>query len=355
MPDTPARAKMGHPHPVRDAGAVAEEWEELIANQGGHIERVIRSLSSGSAAARSRLAASWQRSWQKHGLDPAQTPRRAPDTVRLRERRDQLGPVLAVAAPRLNELFVMLGQCGCGVLLTDAEGVVIDSRCAAGDADVFRNWGLTPGTDWSEAAQGTNGIGTCLAERRAVTIHRDQHYLAGNIGMSCIDAPIFGPDAALVAALDVSSARADHTEGFNRLIEAMVAQVAHQIESELFRSAFSRHRILLAGTGGDAQSAALLAVDDDDVVVGATREARRLHGLELAGTIRPRPIADVLGRSGTGEGLVRAERAAVIRALTRADGNVSQAAQALGMSRATLYRRMKRLGIDDFRPGLSRI
>lgn len=260
--------------------------------------------------------------------------------------------MLAVAAPKLDELFAMIGACGCGVLLTDPDGTVIDSRCRDGDTEVFQEWGLMPGVDWSESAQGTNGIGTCLAEQRPLTIHRDQHYLAHNIGMSCIDAPVFGPDATLVAALDVSSARADQTENFNRLIEAMVAQIARQIEAELFRATFARRRIVLPR--GDAPAGvALLAVDDDDVVVGATREARRLHRLEPAGPVRPRPLVDLVGREGEQRGLRGAERAALIRALTRADGNVSEAARALGLGRATLYRRMKRLGIADGQPKVS--
>ena len=44
---------------------------------------------------------------------------------------------------------------------------------------------------------------------------------------------------------------------------------------------------------------------------------------------------------------VKAEKAAVIRALARAGNNVSQAARQLGIGRATLYRRMKRLGLED--------
>ncbi len=322
-----------------------------MARGDSHIDRVIRSVTSGTAAAQSRLAASWQRSFQKHGLDPSRPlPSSRPDTLRLSERREELGRMLRLAGPRLDDLYAMLGHCGCGVLLTDAQGLVLDSRSGSGDASRFAAWGLHPGVDWSEAAQGTNGIGTCLAEMRPVTIHRDQHYLARNIGMSCIDAPVFGPEGQLVAALDVSSARADQTEGFNRLIEGMVVRVARQIESDLFRAAHSAHRIVLA-PGEDPADTALLAVDGDELVVGATREARRRFGLERDGSLRPRPLVDLTGSSQeSGSGLDRAERAALVRALARADGNASEAARALGIGRATLYRRMKRLDIPHRQP-----
>jgi transcriptional regulator of acetoin/glycerol metabolism len=324
-----------------------------VAHRDLHVEKVLESVTSGTAAARSRLAASWQRSFQKHGLDPSMRPGRAiPDMDRLGDRRDALGQVLAVAAPRLDDLYAMIGHCGCGILLTDALGLVIDTRCGDGDSGAFAGWGLRAGVDWSEAAQGTNGIGTCLAEQRAVTIHRDQHYLAHNTGMSCIDAPVFGADGALLAALDVSSARADQTEGFNRLIEGMVTQVARQIETDLFRAAFAGHRIVLSA-GQDGAGSGLLAVDQDDVVVGASREARRHHGLEPVGAIRPRPVTDLMGREAGQSGLEQAERAALIRALIRSGGNVSEAARALGLGRATLYRHMKRLSIDEARLKLS--
>ena len=54
----------------------------------------------------------------------------------------------------------------------------------------------------------------------------------------------------------------------------------------------------------------------------------------------------MIGGEAGPRGLERAERAALKRALARADGNVSAAARALGIGRATLYRRMKRLGLD---------
>lgn len=312
-----------------------------------HVEKVMEVANSSSAAARSRLAASWRRSAEKHGLDPAE--KREPERVegiQLRERLGALEKFMTVASPRLDNLFSLVGQSGCAVLLTDSEGIILDQRFSEADASAFEAWGLCTGADWSEEREGTNGIGTCLTEQRRVIIHRDEHFFARNTAMSCIDAPIYGADGQIMGALDVSSARVDQTEGFNRLIGAQVALTARAIEEANFRAAFNNTRIVVAESD-DAQAATLLAIDNHDLVVGATREARRVFGLDAIGSLTPRPATDILGREDGPTGFEKAERAAVIRALARADGNVSQAARQLGIARATLYRRMKRLGLDQ--------
>ena len=309
-----------------------------------HADYVAQKSQSNSAT--SALAASWRRSLLKHGLDPSDA--RRPERLTLEElsqRRQAMDPFLRVAGPQLDQLFNLVGLSGCNVLLTDANGVVLDQRVNGADAEQFRDWGLWQGAIWSEAAQGTNGIGTCLAEGRQVTIHRDEHFHTRNTAMSCMDAPIWGPDGLLLAALDVSSARADQTERYNRLISAQVAQTARAIEAVFFRASFPDARIVVADDTPDA--AVLLAVDKDDLAIGATRAALRALGLEREGAIRPRPAADLLGRGDDLTGFDKAERAAVARALARTDGNVSAAARALGIGRATLYRRMARLGLTE--------
>ena len=318
-----------------------------MARESSHADKVLEVTQSASAAARSTVAASWHRSARKHGLDP--NDQRIPERLEqsgLHERREELETFLMVAAPRLDALFSLMGQSGCAVLLTNADGVILDQRMSASDASTFESWGLCAGTDWSEAREGTNGIGTCLTENRRVIIHQGEHFFSRNTEMSCIDAPIYGPDGQIVGALDVSSARADQTEAINRLIGAQVANTARAIEEAGFRAAFSNARIVVADCDNN-ESASLLAVDHHDLVIGATRKARRAFGLVDSGPISALPATDILGREDGPTGFERAERAAVIRALARAYGNVSMAARQLGVGRATLYRRMKRLGLGE--------
>ncbi|MBE3639598.1 GAF domain-containing protein [Mangrovicoccus algicola] len=309
--------------------------------QIAHADQVMASVTSGQAAARSRIAASWQRCFARHRLDPAARCAPVIHAGRLSDRRDALERLLRVAAPPLEDLHRMIAHSGRAIFLTDSDGLVLAGCLRSADAEDFARAGLCAGTDWSEAAQGTNGIGTCLAEEKPLTVHRDQHYLAENIGMSCIDAPVFGPDGRLVAALDVSSVRSGEEAGFNALIGGMVTRIAAQIEAALFRDAHAGLRIVL---GDEAGGAALLAVDRDELVVGATRAARRQFRLERSGAFAPVPLRDLTGEAA--QGLAGAERAVVMRALARAGGNVSAAARDLGLGRATLYRRMRRLGID---------
>ncbi|MFD2782496.1 GAF domain-containing protein [Novosphingobium pokkalii] len=158
------------------------------------------------------------------------------------------GELLAVAAPVLDRLFGSVGLAGACVLIADTGGVVLDWRAGDADADRFEDLGLAPGASWAEAAQGTNGIGTCLVEGRAVTIHRDEHFASRNVGVSCMDAPIFDAEGRLVAALDISSARGDHDRAMAALIGALVQDAARHIERDLFCRRYADARIVLAGT-----------------------------------------------------------------------------------------------------------
>mgnify|MGYP002002012467 CR=1 FL=1 len=301
-------------------------------------------LQSSSSAAHSVVAASWCRSGLKHGLDAAAD--RVPELVSgrdLTQRRQRHELMLDVARPLLDQLFQTVSATGCAVMLSDNEGVILEARSLSGDRELFDQVGLTPGGVWSEGREGTNGIGTCLIEGRPITIHRDEHFASRNIGISCMDAPVRDATGRLIGALDISNCRDDHSAAMGILVQKIVQDAARRIESGVFRKHFAAHRIVDANLpGGDA---ALLAVDRDDLVIGATFAARHRFGLTDACLDARRTASDILGREEA-PSFHDSERAVLRRALAQADGNATRAAKALGIGRATLYRRMEKAGLQ---------
>ncbi|TCS03941.1 GAF domain-containing protein [Caulobacter sp. BK020] len=315
-------------------------------SRGGHGSRIKQALDDAASPANSALAASWRRSMSLHGLDPedAGGPQTLTET-QLHQARQAMEPMTRAAQGVLDRLFLAIGDAGCCVLLTNADGVPVERRGAAADDALFRRWGLWPGAIWSEAVEGTNGIGTALVEHRPLTIHGGQHFHTRNTALSCISHPIHDPRGRLAGLLDVSSCRADATVGMLGLIAAAVADAARAIEAQSFRQAFATARIVLAGDAAERNAAALLAVDRDDLVIGATRAARLALAItdeRIAGQLA---ASEVLSPGSVDADLLEAERGAVRRALALSGGNVSAAARALGISRATLHRKLHRLGL----------
>lgn len=310
-----------------------------------HADHIYAVLNNADSPARSAVAASWSRSLQ-HGLDPeSNLPPRRLSSDEFKRAIERTGPLVSLAQDVLDRLFLSVGDAGCCVLLTDNEGVPLARRSTPCDDRDFSKVGLWTGVVWDEKCGGTNGIGTSLTEGRPLTIYRDEHFFTRNIGLSCTVAPIRDAQGEIVAALDVSNARRDHSEALMKLVANATQDAAQKIESRFFRECFRHARILMApdtarGPGG------LIAVDREDLVVGASYAARRAYGLtdEQLG----RPVNDLLAPSAeprSGDDLLAAERGAVQRALSRADNNVTAAARLLGISRATLHRKIVRLGL----------
>lgn len=313
-----------------------------------HADHVRAIVASKRAAATSPLAASWVRSLTTFGLDPEKT--RSTDRLedrKLREHREAAGDMLNISQPVMDRLFSSIGLAGCSVFLTDSDGVVLDQRTPASEDKVFERAGLCEGAVWSESVQGTNGIGTCISEARSVLIYRDEHFRVGNTQMSCMGAPIFDAYGRLAAVLDVSSCREDVNRPLAKLIHQSVCDAARQIEADNFHSTFASKRILRHPSDGQ-KGAVLFAIDQDDLVVGATRGARQAYGLTDESFQAPRPAGDLFGdNEARGVGLESAERRELRRALARSNGNMTATAKRLGISRATLYRRLEKHGLTD--------
>ncbi|MDO9414794.1 helix-turn-helix domain-containing protein [Pararhizobium sp.] len=313
-----------------------------------HSDLVYSMAQKSSAAASSPVAASWRRCMTLHGLAPEEmrTPMRLSD-AEFRQARERSGELIEEAEEELDRLFSSVGKAGCCLLLTDEHGVALERRGAVGDDKDFRGVGLWSGTLWSEASVGTNGIGTALADERAVIIHRDEHFLTRNTGLSCATSPIRDHRGRIAAAIDISTCRHDAGEMAMSILSQAVRDAAARIEANLFRRAFVGARILLVPAGGKS-APALIAVDRDDLVLGATRAVRLRLNIDDRRIAAGIPAGDLLGEHAGQDGsdLPDAERAALRRVLSRAGGNVSLAADILGISRATLYRKMRKLSLN---------
>ena len=299
----------------------------------------------GNAPAYSIITASWRRSMLHYGLTPnQQNTARQLSASELHDAKQGLGLLLHVAKPIMEQLFQSVGRSGCCVVLTDMNGVIIHRLINAADDVSFDEWGLRSGAVWSEARQGTNGIGTCAIEERPVLIHKDQHFRYKNIGMTCMGAPIFNTEGKIMAVLDVSSARNDLDRDFAQVIASFVTDIATRIEAEFFRASFAGAQIIVAD-GYSSNGTPLLASDRDDLVIGANRAARRMLSLQDETFATPIPRSDLLSTSHGVTGLIAAERAEVRKAIARTKGNMSAAAKDLGVSRATLYRLLNKHGL----------
>lgn len=228
------------------------------------------------------IVRSWLRCLQDYHLDPAQAM--APTVLehaRVLESRERLQQVLKIAGAEMNSLHQQLAG-GNAVLLTDARGVILNCVTEPGERKIFERAGLWLGADWSEAREGTNGIGTCLVERQPLTIHRDEHFRGRHTGLTCSASPVFDPHGDLLAVLDVSSARHDVSRQSQFHTMALVNLSAKMIESNYFLRHFDDQWLLrfhLQSGSVGLFSEGLLAFDGEGRVCALNQSALNLLSL----------------------------------------------------------------------------
>ena len=178
------------------------------------------------------------------------------------------------------------------MLLTDARGVILNCVTAPAERKIFERAGLWLGADWSEACEGTNGIGTCLVERQALTIHQDEHFRGRHTGLTCSASPVFDPHGELLAVLDVSSARHDVSRQSQFHTMALVNLSAKMIESCYFLRCFDNQWLLrfhLQAESVGLFSEGLLAFDGEGRISAVDQSALNLLG-HIRGGLLGKPV-----------------------------------------------------------------
>ena len=352
----------------------------------------------GSAPA---LVEGWiERSWRRC-LAQGQRPHQSADftlvaPTQLRRLLDADRTLLQAALPVLDRLSRAIAETRSLAILTNSDGVVLNARGTLDRSDARGDLITRIGTDLSENSQGTTAIGAVLAEQQPVWLHRGEHFFNANTAFSCAGAPLFGPDGHCVGVLDLTGVQTEERPELRHL----VSQFARQIENALTVSQLSalnasqRARSLLVRLnwvgcplGGDHDG--LVCLNADGLVLGANQAARQmvpplqnhkrpdstpLHcsdlfamafemlfdaarrptptlevplwsGLRLQAAAQyagqaHHPLPAVARASASPRPLKEMETELIRQAVLDARGNVLKAARTLGVSRATVYRRL---------------
>ena len=322
---------------------------------------------------------------------PAQAPNRIEEANHT---------LLTAARPALKKLGHAIANTRYFAILTNSQGVVVGVDGPVDRSDPRASTIARVGVDLSERAIGTSAIGAALTELRPVWLHRGEHFYAGNAAYSCAGAPLFGPDGQCVGMLDLTGVEADERPE----LKYLVAQSARSIENALTLERPHSLLVRLNWPGrtlGD-ETDGLVCLDADGWVTGANQIARaliaQLNPVNAAsqagkgGQAAPPPhcselfampyemLFEAAGRDAYGQpapldvplwsglrlhaisvnrahanagaslqrgmpgsdprSLRDVESALIRKAVMQARGNVMQAARELGISRATVYRKL---------------
>ena len=210
---------------------------------------------------RTLVARSWRRVLGM-GLDPDSTNGRGtPSAAEVAKRRassplalviDDLRAVLTSAADAATYLMVV----------TDADGIVLWRDGSARVRMTADRLGFTEGALWTEAAVGTNAIGTALAEAAPVELFSAEHFEHQQHPWYCTACPIHDPrTGGLLGVVDVSGPALTLHPALGALVESAVRLA----ELSLWR----RHQEGLARLRRETEHVVsavpgpLLVVDDD--------------------------------------------------------------------------------------------
>ncbi len=206
-----------------------------------------------------------ERSWSRVlglGMDPDRPRARDPlpvEAVEARRRGSGLSPVV----DELRQVLVGVADASSAlVVVTDADGVVLWREGSSGTRRQADRLGFAEGATWTEAAVGTNAIGTALAEAAPVQLFSAEHFEAAQHPWYCSAAPVHSPVTGdLLGVVDVSGPALTLHPAIGALVETSVRLA----ESGLWR----RHEQHLERLRRSAEPVLgtvrgpLLVVDDD--------------------------------------------------------------------------------------------
>jgi transcriptional regulator of acetoin/glycerol metabolism len=261
-----------------------------------HASRIIQVVESGlqPAGIEPLVTRSWHRCLREYGIEPS-APRQItvlnPQSVK--QLQEGLGQLLPVARAEMESLYEQIAGSGFAVILADTQGTVLSTITDPALQREFRHAGLSLGALWDERHEGTNGIGTCLAESGPVTVHREEHFRGYNLTLSCSAAPILDPHGGILAVLDASTANSSDSRLIQRHTMALVNMSAHLISRWNFLNEYRHSWILRFHSRPEFVGLlheALMAIDDEGNILAVNESALVQLGCSARRSLVGEPI-----------------------------------------------------------------
>jgi len=220
----------------------------------------------------SHIRTSWQRCREKYKISPQSKVELCTLTEKeIQKKREPLEQLLLESAPIIERVRRISKESGYSLLISNAEGATIKTFTDSDLALELQSRGIRIGTLWREAVAGTNALGTCLEEKRPITVDAGEHYSKNLQPFSCSAAPIFGADGSVLGALGMSTFANGNRMG-QALALNFITETAEEIEALIFRSAYSQQNIVGLSCSVPS-STALIAFNDSGTVIAATKPA----------------------------------------------------------------------------------
>jgi GAF domain-containing protein len=234
-------------------------WEHLVA-AGGLEPELAPEATQGL---RSTIVESWRRSFAT-GLKP--TDVLAPIEVEQSEVRERWleHPLGSVAHVLGEQLRILAEDSKSLVLVTDASGLVLHRVGADWLKERAAEMHLVEGARYSEAVDGTNGIGTALVANHAFQVFAFEHFNARHHDWICSGAPLHDPvSGRVIGLIDLSTLWRNAPPQSLELVTA----AARTMEHHLLDARLDRDARLLRRYGDLASRSTDLLVSGDGYVL----------------------------------------------------------------------------------------
>jgi transcriptional regulator of acetoin/glycerol metabolism len=271
----------------------------LLADSNTHVREVLNVVNHQltTRPTSESVAQSWARCINEFQLDPSRfvTPP-VLTQYELSARREALGDLIACSKLEMTTLYQQLADPELAVVLVDSGGVIVHQVSSVPFAEAVADDGFRVGALWSEREAGTNGMGTCLAERDCIAVCQHEHFYPRYTSLTCSAAPIFDDSGEIAGVLDVTS-RSKLLQQHSLVLVGMSRQmIENRLLDARYRHANMIHfhsRPEFVGTlhGGK------LAVADDSTVLAANRSALFQLGFRSLSELRGRRIEEAFNAS----------------------------------------------------------